>query len=131
LALGGFAPSVRLPGPGGVRRPPSSIATPRSPGDTLADPRLLASDPGPGGLRFDPTDLRVPTGATVEVLFENRDEQDHTFVIDELTVLMLAGLGQTVRATVALHPGTRGTFAFYCRIPGHRASGMEGRIRVG
>jgi uncharacterized cupredoxin-like copper-binding protein len=56
---------------------------------------------------------------------------DHTFVVDELTVLMLAGPGQTVRATVALHPGNRGTFAFYCRIPGHRAAGMEGRIRVG
>jgi uncharacterized cupredoxin-like copper-binding protein len=52
-------------------------------------------------------------------------------VVDELTVLILAGPGQTVRAEVALHPGNRGTFAFYCRMPGHRAGGMEGRIRVG
>ncbi len=52
-------------------------------------------------------------------------------MVDELTVLMLAGPGQTVRATVALHPGNRGTFAFYCRVPSHRAGGTEGRIRVG
>jgi nitrite reductase (NO-forming) len=85
----------------------------------------------PGGLRFEPAELRVPGGAPVEVVFQNRDVQDHTFVVDELPVLMLAGPGQTVRATVSLGRGNRGTFAFYCRIAGHRAGGMEGRLRVG
>jgi uncharacterized cupredoxin-like copper-binding protein len=51
-------------------------------------------------------------------------------VVDELTVLTLAGPRQTLRATVA-RLGIRGTFVFYCRIPGHRTGRMEGRIRVG
>jgi uncharacterized cupredoxin-like copper-binding protein len=51
-------------------------------------------------------------------------------VVDELNVLMLAGPGQRLRATVAVHPDQRGTLLFYCRIPGHRDGGMEGRITV-
>jgi nitrite reductase (NO-forming) len=83
-----------------------------------------------GGLRYDREVLRVAAGSTVEFAFQNLDGQDHTFVVDELNVAMLAGPGQTLRATVAVHPRNRGTFAFHCRIPGHREGGMEGRVIV-
>jgi uncharacterized cupredoxin-like copper-binding protein len=129
LVVSAFMAGCR--GPQGFGEPPP--ASPRPVPTTTASPdagpslRIRA----PGGLRFEPSAIRAPAGATVEILFENRNGQDHTFMVDELTVLMLAGPGQSVRASVALHPRNRGTFAFYCRIPGHREGGMEGRITVG
>src|SRR5688500_14479637 len=105
-------------GPERFGDPPPPSPTPALPATSSPTPASSLRIRAPSGLRFDPTELRVPAAATVEVLFQNRDDQDHTFVVDELAVLMLAGPGQTVRATVALHPGNRGTFVFYCRIPG-------------
>jgi uncharacterized cupredoxin-like copper-binding protein len=35
--------------------------------------------------------------------------------------------GGTKKLTLALKPGT---YTFYCSVPGHRQSGMEGRLTV-
>lgn len=80
--------------------------------------------------RFEPASIRAQAGRALEIVLRNEDDRAHTFVVDELNVLMLAGRGQTVRAAVAIHRGNAGMFAFYCQIPGHRAGGMEGRVRV-
>jgi plastocyanin len=114
----GFGPAPPAPSPteGGTPAPSPSPPT----------IRVRA----PGGLRFSPAQLRIRGGSTSAVEFHNLDQQPHTFVVDELNVLMLAGPGQRLRAAVAVHPDQRGTFVFYCRIPGHREGGMEGRITV-
>lgn len=80
-------------------------------------------------LRFDPDRVRAEAGAALALTLANGDGQPHTLVIEELNVLMLAGPGQEVTTLVRTRPDARGTFAFYCRIPGH--AGMEGRLRVG
>ena len=82
----------------------------------------------PGGFRFEPQDLAVDAGSVVEIELENRDRQDHTLVVSELAIAMLAGEGQTIRSTVTIDRKNRGSFTFYCSL--HRDEGMEGRIRV-
>jgi nitrite reductase (NO-forming) len=81
------------------------------------------------GLRFDPTDLEIRAGVN-ELELANRDSREHTLVISELAVAILAGAGQTVRSTVVVHRRNRGRFPFFCSIPGHREAGMEGMIEV-
>jgi nitrite reductase (NO-forming) len=82
------------------------------------------------GLRFDPEQLELLAGKTGQIVLQNQDDEEHTFVINELNVAMLAAPGQTVRAEVQVHPANTGRFPFYCSIPGHRAAGMEGSVLV-
>ena len=84
----------------------------------------------PGGLLFEPETLEIRAGEVTEFEFENRDSQEHTFVVSELAVVMLAGAEQTVRTSVSIDRKNRGSFTFFCSISGHRAKGMEGRIEV-
>jgi hypothetical protein len=83
----------------------------------------------PGGLRFEPNLLEARAGAQLEIALQNLDQQDHTFAVDELNVLMLAAAGQTVRATVSIHRPNAGRFSFSCSIPGHRERGDGGHHR--
>ena len=82
------------------------------------------------GIRFEPEILEIPAGGQVELELANQDSEEHTLVISDLAVAMLAGPGQTVRSTVAVNRKRRGRFPFFCSIPGHRESGMEGTIEV-
>ena len=106
---------------------PALSSTP-TPLETRAAARI--SIWAPGGLRFEPENLEAPAGATAEIEFANRDSQEHTFVVSELAVALLAGAGQTVRSSVAIDRRNRGRFPFFCSIPGHREAGMEGTIEV-
>jgi uncharacterized cupredoxin-like copper-binding protein len=58
------------------------------------------------------------------------DDLPHTFAADEMSVLMLVGPGEPLRATGAVLPDQRERFLFYCRVPGRRDGGMEDRITV-
>jgi uncharacterized cupredoxin-like copper-binding protein len=84
----------------------------------------------PGGARFEPSSLEMRASKLIEFRLVNEDSEDHTLVISELAVVMLAGAEQTVRSTLRVDRENRGTFAFFCSIPGHRESGMEGTIEV-
>lgn len=84
----------------------------------------------PGGFRYDPDLLQVRAGGPAEFEFVNRDTREHTFVLGELAIAMLAGAGQTVRTSVPIDRKNRGRFTFFCSISGHRDSGMEGTIEV-
>jgi plastocyanin len=113
---GGFGD---LPASGGPAPSPSASAPP--------EPELVrVSTPG---LRFEPDLLEIRTGVT-ELELANGDSQEHTLVISDLAVAILAGAGQTVRSTVMVHRRNRGRFTFFCSIPGHREAGMQGTIEV-
>jgi nitrite reductase (NO-forming) len=84
----------------------------------------------PGGSRFEPGLIEIRAGEVTEFELVNRDAQEHTFVISELAVVMLAGAEQTVRSSTLIDRKNRGRFAFFCSIGGHRAAGMEGTIEV-
>ena len=75
---------------------------------------------------FVPDTLRA-TGGEVTVAVRNRDLFWHTFTIDALGVDVTAPVGRLRSVTFEGRPGT---YSYYCRIPGHAALGMRGRLTV-
>ena len=73
-----------------------------------------------------PDTLRA-AGGEVTVAVRNRDLFWHTFTIDALGVDVTAPVGRLRTATFEARPGT---YTYYCRIPGHAALGMRGRLTV-
>lgn len=76
---------------------------------------------------FDPVDLTLPADEDVEVTLENAGVVEHDITVDELDLEIYAAASETVTETVNV---AAGTYDFYCSIPGHRASGMEGTLTV-
>jgi uncharacterized cupredoxin-like copper-binding protein len=83
-------------------------------------------------MAFTPSTLEAPANSTVEVEVTNDGTMAHDFTIDA------DGSGEMVQAvvepgateTATVKTGAAGTLTFYCRVPGHRAAGMEGTINV-
>ncbi|MBI4101479.1 MAG: cupredoxin domain-containing protein [Candidatus Nealsonbacteria bacterium] len=79
---------------------------------------------------FSPSSIIVKAGERVKIIFQNNGNVPHNLVIDGLgvgTKIIGSGKTETVEITA---PSTPGTHAFYCSIPGHRESGMEGSLIV-
>jgi uncharacterized cupredoxin-like copper-binding protein len=76
---------------------------------------------------YDPEDLTLPADTPVEVVLDNQGVIEHDITIDEVDVSIYANAGETVTEEITLPAGT---YTFYCNIPGHRASGMEGTVTV-
>ena len=74
-----------------------------------------------------PDALQSGGGGKVTVAVSNRDLFWHTFTIDELGVDIRAPVGGLRSAAFEAQPGT---YAFYCRIPGHASLGMRGTLTV-
>jgi plastocyanin len=77
---------------------------------------------------FSPSTIEVHAGALIEV--RNTGAIEHHFVVDEWAVNETIAPGEIklVQVPKDLYPGD--SFTFYCSIPGHRASGMEGTVTV-
>lgn len=76
---------------------------------------------------YSPSAINVNEGDTVRITITSQDTA-HTFTISELGVNEQLPAGQT--RTIEFVASKKGTFAFYCAVPGHRAGGMEGHIIV-
>ncbi len=79
--------------------------------------------------KFSPTEIRANKGDTVEVTFKNVGTYGHNFVVEgyeKRTAIINKGKEEVLTFTA----DKAGTFAFYCSVPGHRASGMEGKLVV-
>ena len=76
---------------------------------------------------FDQDSLMVQPGDLVTLV--NEDAIVHDFTVDELGIQATADPGAS--ATFEIPADARGTFVFYCSIPGHREAGMEGSLMVG
>lgn len=117
---------------GGFGQAPPPTVAPASPEpeSNPERPPALVRVQAMEGYRFEPVALEVRAGQPVEFELTNMDGQEHTFVVSELAVVMLAGAGQTVRTEVAIGRRNTGLFEYFCSIGGHREAGMEGVIRV-
>jgi plastocyanin len=96
--------------------------TPRATGRALQ----LAADPG-GALRFDKNRAAVLAGR-VTVRFRNESTVEHNVTIAQGSRRL--GATKTITGSMAtlalqLPPGQ---YAFFCSVPGHRQSGMEGTL---
>lgn len=77
---------------------------------------------------FEPVDFSIPADQDVEITLENAGVVEHDITVDELGIEIYAGATETVTETVNVPAGT---YEYYCSIPGHRSSGMEGTLTVG
>ena len=122
--------------------PAGEAATPVGTGETeAATPAAEASPAAAGGgggeaievhtldaLKFDPDTLTASPGQEIHVI--NEGVMQHDFIIDELdmaTDLLNNGDEQTVTVPDDAAPGE---YTYYCSVPGHRESGMEGTLTV-
>ena len=89
-----------------------------------------SADPS-GALKFTKSSLTAKAG-TVTIHFTNMSPLMHNMTIQEGTS------GAVVGATPTFQGGTKtltvnlkkGTYTFYCSVPGHRAAGMQGTLTV-
>ena len=76
--------------------------------------------------KFVPDKISAPAGI-LEFKLTSEDIQ-HSFRIKDVNGFQIeAGAGKTATGKVKL---ARGTYTFYCDIPGHESSGMEGTLKV-
>lgn len=77
---------------------------------------------------FDPADFSIPADTATDVTIDNQGVIEHDITVDELDLKVYAGPASTTTESVT---APAGTYTFYCSIPGHRDSGMEGTLTVG
>lgn len=108
---------------------PSDVATPLSvPQEETANGEIVELTVEGSPFKFEPSTLTVNEGQTVRVNFVNLSGM-HDFVIDELGVSTQV-LGQGENETFEFVASQKGSFTFYCSVPGHRSQGMEGTLVV-
>ena len=82
-------------------------------------------------LKFNKTFLKAPAG-TVTLVMSNPAPLPHNIALKGkgiktvLGKIVLKGGTSTVKATLK-----KGTYTFFCSVPGHEAAGMKGTLKVG
>jgi plastocyanin len=100
---------------------------PSSPARTAASSIALAASPT--AISYDKTQLSAKAG-TVTITFTNPSALEHDVTVAEGSKVLGATpkfTGGSRTLTLALKAGT---YTFYCSVPGHRQSGMEGTLTV-
>jgi plastocyanin len=91
---------------------------------------LALTSPDAGDLVFDPESLEAEAGEVV-LTYTNPSEVPHNVAIEAgdetLAESETVTGGESAEATAELEPGE---YVYYCAIPGHRESGMEGDLTV-
>lgn len=99
-------------------------------------------------VRYEPASIEVPAGKVVQIKMRNMDGVEHDMQVDGLMVEMMDG-GQMAgdlegmpAGTLAMHTMAngnasimfrteqKGTYQFYCTLPGHKDAGMVGELKV-
>jgi len=85
---------------------------------------LEAQDP----FNWSTNELEAAPGQVISIT--NSGFLEHNFMIDELSIWETLPSGEAVQVTLPddLVPGD--TYTYYCSIPGHRESGMEGTLTI-
>jgi plastocyanin len=109
----------------------SSAKTPAAaPAASAGTPGLAAVESG--GLSFDHKTLKAKAGSvTLTLTNPGSNGSPHAIAIEGQGVARsgaTASPGGTSSVTVNLK---RGTYTYYCPVPGHRQAGMEGTLTVG
>lgn len=78
---------------------------------------------------FNPASISVKAGEQVKITFKNNGRAPHNLVIEGLNIGTKTISGGQIDIVEFTAPSS-GTYTFFCSISGHRASGMEGRLKV-
>jgi len=91
---------------------------------------LALTSPDAGDLIFEPDALEAEAGE-VALDYTNPSEVPHNVAIEDDSEILAQGEtvtgGDSAAATAELEPGE---YVYFCSIPGHRESGMEGTLTV-
>lgn len=91
---------------------------------------IEVTSPADGSLVFEPDVLDAKAGL-VAIAYTNPSEVPHNVAIEASGEVLAESAtvtgGDTATAEAELEPGE---YVFYCAIPGHRESGMEGSLQV-
>lgn len=78
---------------------------------------------------YTPNKITVKAGQPVQLVLDNKGVIEHDFVVDKFKVKMgTIQPGKT--GTLTFTPNAKGTFEFYCSVPGHKEAGMKGTLVV-
>jgi nitrite reductase (NO-forming) len=131
-ATGGAAPAARLattatpqPGPGAYE--PEARYTLRT---GIADGRMVYI--GVGGAidgKVNPQ-LTAAVGQGVQVTLINGEGAEHDVVFPEHGAKSQRVTGAGASTTIAFRAGKIGDFVYFCSVPGHQLSGMQGKFVV-
>lgn len=78
---------------------------------------------------FNPSSISVKAGEKVKIIFKNNGGAPHNLALEGLGITTkTVGGGQT--DVLEFTAPSSGTYTFFCSVPGHRASGMEGSLKV-
>ena len=105
--------------------PAEGEAPPEGAGTDAGGPvKLEAQDP----YNWSTNELEAAPGQVIQVT--NTGFVEHDFVIDELGINEALPNGEPVDITVPEDVAVGDTYTFYCSVPGHRESGMEGTLTI-
>jgi plastocyanin len=97
---------------------------------TASEIKVVATD-----LKFNPPTIQAKVGQPIKIVLENKGAIEHDIAFPTLkadkpsaSLKAVAKAGQTV--TLEFTPTAAGSFEYVCTIPGHKESGMKGKIDV-
>jgi plastocyanin len=117
------------PGTGaGAGQAPGGNAQPKQ-GQATSQTLTLSADPS-GALKFDKTTLQAQAGV-VKLVLDNPAPVPHNISIEGPGGLKKEGptVSQGGASQVSV-PLKKGSYTFYCAVPGHRQAGMQGTLTV-
>jgi plastocyanin len=119
------APAVTAPA---TTAPAKTASTPTTTATAPETSLKIAADPS-GGLAYT-TKLLSAKAGRVTITMSNSSQLEHNLTIASGSTVLgatptFAGGSKTI--SLLLKPGT---YTFYCSVPGHRQSGMEGTLKV-
>ncbi len=80
---------------------------------------------------FSPSEIKASPGEKIRLTFKNIGKLPHTYTVSELnlnTGTVSPGQSKSVDFTA---PSSSATFQSFCAVPGHKESGMVGKLVVG
>ncbi len=90
---------------------------------------LNVTSPEDGGLVFEPAQLEAPVGS-ITMLYTNPSAVPHSIAIESAGDVLEESETVTDAETEVSAELGPGEFIFFCTVPGHRESGMEGTLTV-
>ena len=90
---------------------------------------VKVSSPADGSLVFEPETLTAKAGS-VTIEYDNPSPVDHSVAIGGGSETLAESEIVTQATTSATAELDAGEYVFYCTVPGHRESGMEGTLTV-
>ena len=111
------------------------------------DPNAVIVDISIKNLRFTPSTVDVPAGTRVRINVTNQDAAEHDLLVEGLHIekigeatgahhvgatpdMLVVHVTASGDGSITFRTDEKGTFAFYCTIPGHKQAGMVGTMTV-